>query len=150
MSKIYAQKDVAEKIAAKLNKKGGEKHEVHQVDGGFQVLTEAQANAMLEQLTNPNLEAGGDAAEAHANASASTAKPADDLVKVKVPGKITKMYVITPNIDGSKRDSRWFELKRVKSATAVDGGMVEMILSRKALLSRGLKALSETAEVVAA
>ncbi len=140
MSKIYGQKDVAEKIAAKLSKKGTP-HQVIEAEGGFKVVTEAQ----LEQMTAPAGEVPSFTEEQPASAGA---KKGDELVTITVAGaKITKEYVITPTM--GKRP-RWFEKKRIHSAEYTEGKKaVRMVLARKALTSRGLKKEADEAQLAA-
>lgn len=142
MSKIYSQKDVAEKIATKLSKKGA-LHQVIEAEGGFKVVTEAQ----LEQMTAPQSEGAVPSFTEEAPAS-TNAKKGDELVMITVAGaKITKEYVITPTM--GKRP-RWFEKKRVHSAEyTADKKAVVLVLARKALTSRGLKKEAETAQLAA-
>lgn len=141
--KIYSQKDVAEKIATKLSKKGTP-HQVIEAEGGFKVVTEAQ----LEQMTAPAGEGGVPSFTEEQPAASAGAKKGDELVTITVAGaKITKEYVITPTM--GKRP-RWFEKKRVHSAEyTADKKAVVMVLARKALTSRGLKKEAETAQLAA-
>ena len=141
MSKIYSQKDVAEKIAAKLSKKGTP-HQVIEAEGGFKVVTEAQ----LEQMTAPAGEVPSFTEEQPA--ASTNAKKGDELVTITVAGaKITKEYVITPTL--GKRP-RWFEKKRIHSAEYTpDKKAVVLVLARKALSSRGLKKEADEAQLAA-
>jgi hypothetical protein len=163
MSKKTYSQEVATTIAAKLTESKGVEHIAHDVGNGkFKVLTMAEIEALTAPAPQHTAQPGPTISEDEvvaalkqpttaaaqvANKTAAANAYANEVVQVTVPGKITKMYVITPVLGGRER---WFEIARMKSKPEMVDGQVVFTCTRGTLLSRKLKELADNSPVVAA